>query len=248
MPRRHVPPVNSVSTRSVIDGVAAVRALVNSWSARLSLEIPLERWRTISTDGWSIFGDDDCLATRLPMTETVAVSARPYRDSRRDLIDAIERELVLRGIQCVRLVPYRCLSADPWHFEAAWQKRQDAGFGYVDLGRDVASAWLDERDMCAHYNYLDASVHDGGIFAAGHCIVAASRSPVVVLVSAKKYRPGGSPLSSHRFSVRRALRAALAGRGAIVRDVTPMPPPGRDPGVLDLLEAWERERPRIEPA
>ena len=228
------------------DGETAAAALVEAWAARRPREVRLGSWSICSTDGWAIFESGDCFVTRLPLADIVAISGRPYKTWRREILRDVEREIAARGFQCVTLVPPRpCFHAEPQDFADAWEFHRDPGLdGYTLLGRDLVDAVLEGRTIRVSHRYLDASVFDDAIYAVGHCLAA--RAPDrrgVVLVSTKRYR--GAPLGNHRFFVSRFVRAALAEGGIAIRDVMPKPAPGREPRASDLLAAWELERPRL---
>ncbi len=99
-----------------------IASLVAAWDARRSLEIEItSMWSYCSTDGWAIFDGADCIVSRLPDTNTVAISDRPHRRFTRYLIHAIATELEARGIATVRLVPPPASSAaTPNEFARAW--------------------------------------------------------------------------------------------------------------------------------
>jgi hypothetical protein len=79
-------------------------------------------WSYCSTDGWAIFDGADCIVSRLPETDTVAVSDRPHRRFTRYLIHAIACELETRGVSTVRLVPPSASSAaTPNELARAWR-------------------------------------------------------------------------------------------------------------------------------
>jgi len=83
-----------------------IALLLAAWDERRSLDIEISpMWCYCSTDGWAIFDGADCIASRLPLTNTVAISDRPHRRFTRYLIHAIARELEARGIATVRLTP-----------------------------------------------------------------------------------------------------------------------------------------------
>jgi hypothetical protein len=100
-----------------------IASLVAAWDARRSLEIEITpMWRYCSTDGWAIFDGADCIVSRLPLTNTVAISDRPHRRFTRYLIHAITGELEARGIATVRLVPPSPSSvATPNELAHAWR-------------------------------------------------------------------------------------------------------------------------------
>ncbi len=100
-----------------------IASLVAAWDARRSLEIEVTPlWRYCSTDGWGIFDGGDCIVSRLPLTNTVAISGRPYRRFTRYLIHAIASELATRGVATVRLMPPTAsLVVTPNEFARAWR-------------------------------------------------------------------------------------------------------------------------------
>jgi len=100
-----------------------IALLVAAWDEKRSLEIEITpMWRYCSTDGWAIFDGADCIVSRLPLTETVAISDRPYRRFTRYLIQAIASELEARRIATVRLVPPSASSvATPNELARAWR-------------------------------------------------------------------------------------------------------------------------------
>lgn len=57
----------------------AVSTLARAWHSRQTHAIALWGYYDLQTDGWAISACDDCLVTRLPWTDLVAISARPYR-------------------------------------------------------------------------------------------------------------------------------------------------------------------------
>ena len=100
-----------------------IASLVAAWDARRSLEIEItSMWSYCSTDGWAIFDGADCIVSRLPDTNTVAISDRPHRRFTRYLIHAIAGELETKGITTVRLVPPSASSAaTPNELARAWR-------------------------------------------------------------------------------------------------------------------------------
>ncbi len=100
-----------------------IASLVVAWDARRALEIEVTPlWRYCSTDGWAIFDGGDCIVSRLPLTQTVAISGRPYRRFTRYLVHAIASELATRGIATIRLVPPKAsLVVTPNEFARAWR-------------------------------------------------------------------------------------------------------------------------------
>ena len=100
-----------------------IASLVAAWDARQSLEIEISpMWSYCSTDGWAIFDGADCIVSRLPDTNTVAISERPHRRFTRYLIHAIAGELEIRGMTTVRLAPATSSSAaTPNELARAWR-------------------------------------------------------------------------------------------------------------------------------
>ena len=111
---------DSARLRDVKERIAS---LVAAWDAGKSLEVEVSpMWRYCSTDGWAIFDGADCIASRLPLTETVAISDRPHRRFTRYLIHAIAGELEARGITTVRLAPkFPSSAATPNELASAWR-------------------------------------------------------------------------------------------------------------------------------
>jgi hypothetical protein len=101
--------------------------LVAAWEEKRPLEIEITpMWRYCSTDGWAIFDGADCIVSRLPFTEMVAISDRPHRRFTRYLIQAIASELEARRIATVRLVPPSASSvATPNELARAWRILQE---------------------------------------------------------------------------------------------------------------------------
>jgi hypothetical protein len=104
-----------------------IASLVVAWDARRSLEIEITpMWNYCSTDGWAIFDGADCIVSRLPDTNTVAISDRPHRRFTRYLIHAIAGELETRGITTVRIVPPSASSAaTPNELARAWRMHNE---------------------------------------------------------------------------------------------------------------------------
>jgi len=111
---------DSTRLREVKERIAA---LVAAWAAGRSLELEVTpMWRYCSTDGWAIFDGADCIVSRLPLTNLVAISDRPHRRFTRYLIQAIAGELEARSIATVRLVPPSPSSvATPNELARAWR-------------------------------------------------------------------------------------------------------------------------------
>jgi hypothetical protein len=105
-----------------------IASLVAAWDARRPLEMEITpMWSYCSTDGWAIFDGADCIVSRLPETDTVAISDRPHRRFTRYLIHAIAGELETRGIATIRLVPpSESSAATPNELARAWRMHSES--------------------------------------------------------------------------------------------------------------------------
>ncbi len=229
----------------------AAAAVVSAWLRRDSLGLVLEPWFDVRTDGWAIYQDDECLVSRLPLTETVAISARRFRGITRELVDALRAELSRQKLEMVDLAPpYPVFRATTLEFERAWElRRRELGTddgAYGAAAAEVVSVWLAGGACSRSVRFLEISVHREAIWACGDCIVIQPPGlRRVAAVSAKPYRLSGPPLEGHRRRARDAVRAQLSVVGLLVRDIKPVAPRGREVRPSHLLEAWEQSRPTI---
>jgi hypothetical protein len=182
-----------------------------------------------STDGSSIFCDDECLLTRANDSFLILLNGKRYGPWRRVqwVIYALAERTGDSAIESEIVQPpeFHCgsIEADDltrwWKAELEWGRGGDDARAqrYVSTALAMLDAWRAGEPWYFYDGYRDVDVGGRSVRVHGEAILARASDGVAVL-SGRRYRR-----RSERFRFREALRLVLDETGTPYRVATPRP-------------------------